>query len=104
MAAAANGAEGPDGGRGAEGAGEEEMGGGRKVGAGGGGTVVAGDEGGGGRVGRLPLAGGRVGILIRTVSRGLTDASVGLGETRGGRVIRTVSFFGSFGSAIELRR
>lgn len=111
MAAAASGAEGTDGGRGANGTDEVDIGGGRKVGGdgaetgGAGGPAVApGDEGGTGRLGRLPLAGGRVGRLIRTVSRGLAAASVGLGETRGGSVIRTVSFFGSLGSGIERRR
>ena len=107
MAAAASGAVG---GRGLEGAGEEDIGGGRNVGGDGeaGGLdergVETGDAGGEGRFGRLPPAGGRVGKLIRTVSRGVAAPSVGFGETRGGSVIRTVSFFGSFGSGIALRR
>ena len=50
--------------------------------------------------GGAPFPGGRAGMLIRTVSRpDACEASAGaLG--RGGKVIRTVSFFGSGESAI----
>ena len=99
--AAANGTDPPDGGRGVEvavGCGGKNVGGGR--GELGGGGVAGADGGEAGRFGTMPLAGGRDGRLIRTVSRLLAAASVGLGGTRGGSVIRTVSFFGSFGSAI----
>jgi len=49
------------------------------------------DVGGGSEVG------GREGILIRTVS---SSSGAAASPRRGGRVIRTVSFFGSFASAI----
>ena len=46
------------------------------------------------------IPGGRAGKLIRTVS--FSTGTVGRWVVRGGRVIRTVSFFGSFRSAILL--
>jgi hypothetical protein len=111
---AAKGAEGANDGRGAEVADDDEIGGGKNVGGetgpggadgcemGGRGELggVGGGATGAGRFGSIPLAGGRAGRLIRTVSRLAAAASVGLGVTRGGNVIRTVSFFGSFGSGI----
>ena|SRR5438105_3616610 len=56
----------------------------------------------GGGAGIMPFPGGRAGMLIRTVSRpdGFVPAAEVLG--RGGKVIRTVSFFGSFESAISV--
>lgn len=49
------------------------------------------------------FAGGRVGKLIRTVSR--DSAAPGEGELGGGEtVMRTVSFFGSFESAMRIGR
>jgi hypothetical protein len=110
---AAKGAEGANAGCGADVAGDEEIGGDKNVGGETGlrgagceigGRGELGGVGGGaaetGRFGSMPLAGGRAGRLIRTVSRLAAAASAGLGVTRGGNVIRTVSFFGSFGSAI----
>ena len=53
-----------------------------------------------GRGGGEPFAGGRGGILIRTVSRlGAAGAPLA-GFGRGGKVIRTVSFLGSGESAM----
>jgi hypothetical protein len=49
-----------------------------------------------GGAGGAPIDGGRAGRLILTVSR----ASGGFAGPRGGRVMRTVSFFGSFRSPI----
>ena len=46
-----------------------------------------------------PLPGGLIGKLIRTVSR--AEASPVVGDGRGGKVIRTVSFFGSCGSIMR---
>ena len=66
------------------------------------------DEGGGIGAGRtggapgcaVPFPGGRAGRLIRTVSRGdVPGAEAGV-PGRGGKVMRTVSFLGSFESAI----
>lgn len=67
-------------------------------GKGGGPTGAA--EGGrrGGRSGTGPPPGGRLGKLIRALSPSLT---AGFDGGRGGNVIRTVSFFGSFKSAME---
>jgi len=115
---AAKGAEGANEGRGAELADDEEIGGGKnagaatglggaddcemgergELGAAGGGTGDSAAE--PGRFGSMSLVGGRTGRLVRTVSRLAAAASAGLGVTRGGNVIRTVSFLGSFGSAI----
>jgi len=71
--------------------------GGRKVGTG----CATDGRGGGGETGRgtPPFDGGRAGKLIRTVSRGLETGGT-LADVRGGKVMRTVSFLGSFGSAI----
>ena len=46
-----------------------------------------------------PFGGGLTGKLIRTVSR--ADVAPVDGDGRGGSVIRTVSFLGSCGSAIQ---
>ncbi len=76
------------------------------LGAGGKGDCASGGRGGrvptvsGGRR-AVPLPGGRAGILIRTVSRRLVPVAGGWPAARGGKVIRTVSFFGSFWSAIR---
>ncbi|MFL6516369.1 MAG: hypothetical protein ACJ8M1_15220 [Chthoniobacterales bacterium] len=48
-----------------------------------------------------PLLGGRAGMLMRTVSRPGAPAPAAAPPGRGGRVIRTVSFFGSGESAIS---
>lgn len=61
----------------------------------------AADPGGGGRGGDCvepPYVGDGAGCVMRTVSR------VGFGATRGGRVIRTVSFLGPFESLISRKK
>jgi len=55
----------------------------------------------GGAVGANPLPGGRAGILMRAVSRDGCEPVAG-STVRGGKVIRTVSFLGSFESAISV--
>jgi hypothetical protein len=80
---------------GAEKAGVDD--GGRKAGTDGA-TGGGGEAGAGGR-GNPPFEGGRAGRLIRTVSRGVETGGA-LEAARGGSVMRTVSFFGSFGSVI----
>jgi hypothetical protein len=76
--------------------------GGSGFGATDGGGRTAPDAGGGGLApgGLAPVggAGGRLGKLMRAVS--FSTGTVGRFVVRGGRVIRTVSFFGSFRSAI----
>ena len=72
---------------------------------GGGGTERAGAFGIGGRAifggsGAAPLAGERTGKLIRALSRIPLSSPMVFGGVRGGKVIRTVSFFGSFRSLI----
>jgi hypothetical protein len=87
-------ARGPGGGR--------DKGGGSTRFAGGGGSGVC-ASGGRGGVDAGPLGGwggGRVGKLIRTVS-GSGAGVAGGWPAPGGRVMRTVSFLGSFGSAIR---
>ena len=62
----------------------------------------------GGRIGPgrggagAPLPGGRAGILMRTVSRAAGCSPPGGLPGRGGKLMRTVSFFGSFVSAISV--
>lgn len=79
---------------GAGGTGAAAMGG-RAAGPAPGGRSGVGRGGGG-----APLAGGRAGILIRTVSRPGVGAPPAGAFGRGGKVILTVSFFGSGESAI----
>jgi hypothetical protein len=82
--------------------------GGRRTGAPlGGSTGLGATRGGGGKTRGgtdalevVPVVGGRTGKLIRVVS--FATGTVGRCVGRGGRVIRTVSFFGSFRSAISL--
>jgi hypothetical protein len=66
-----------------------------------GGNIVGREGGAVGGGEAMPFAGGRVGKLILTVSRG-SMAADGAGGA-GGKVIRTVSFFGSGESAIRCR-
>ncbi len=91
---APDGAEGADGGEGGRAGGVPAAGGsGRGATAGGGRTAP--EDGGLAPAGG---AGGRLGKLIRAVS--FSTGTVGRFVVRGGKVMRTVSFFGSFRSAI----
>ena len=88
---AAKGAEGANEGRGGEVADDEEIGGGKNVGA----------ETGLGEADGCEIGGrGELGGVGRGAGGGAAAASAGLPVTLGGSVKRTVSFFGSFGSAI----
>jgi hypothetical protein len=68
-----------------------------------GGGIIGASDGVGGAIGpavATSLRGGRAGKLIRTVSRAALPPGPG-GVGRGGKVMRTVSFFGSCGSAMK---
>jgi hypothetical protein len=87
-------ARGPGGGR-------DKGGGSTRLAGGGGRGVWASGGRGGADAGLLEgWGGGRVGKLIRAVSAGLE----GGWPAAGGRVMRTVSFLGSFGSSIRARK
>jgi hypothetical protein len=90
------------------GAGREKGGGGTGfAGAGGKGVCASGGRsgapGGGGGGGGVSFDGGRAGKFIRTVSRSPVLVAGGWLAEPGGKVMRTVSFLGSIGSAIRRR-